>query len=317
LIGEDVEVPQPRKFPSVTIVNVRFLLDAKDLIDAVEHNRPIALADFDQYLRTRGHELVLTSTNVREFVAPLITDNDFLKMRKLLQNLEALPVCYLREATILHQELAAAWRAIESGSNYDGIDPYVGRWDETIFPGEAPSRIFVTFRLDEIIHRLWRRPSKPLLMPRRHIDWTRANIEREREITDAERLSLKRNFIGSVGRHLQVGKHFRVEETVIDRTALDGFGKWIYADPHRCPGFRLHYNTYHELVRNFRDIPKDSDLLDFAHIPAIPYIDAITMDRRMTDYVTRVSRRLSAEYASTNYGDRIFPKLAPLLDAYA
>ena len=67
---------------------MRFLLDAKDLIDAIEHNLPIALTDFDQYLRTRGRELVLTSTNVREFVAPLMTDNDFLKMRALLQSLE-------------------------------------------------------------------------------------------------------------------------------------------------------------------------------------------------------------------------------------
>ena len=128
---------------------MRFLLDAKDLIDAVEHNHPIALTDLDQYLRTRGHQLVLTSTNVREFVAPLMTDNDFLKMRGLLQDLEALPVCYLREATILHEELAAAWRAHEDGRDYIGIDPYVMRWDETLFPGDAPSRIFVAFRLDE------------------------------------------------------------------------------------------------------------------------------------------------------------------------
>lgn len=154
-------------------------------------------------------------------------------------------------------------------------------------------------------------------MPLRHIDWTRTNIERERKITDAERLSLKRNFIGSVTRHVEVGKHFRLGESVIDRADLDKFAKWIYADPHRCPGFRLHYNTYHELVRNVRDVPKDRDLLDFAHIPTIPYIDAITMDRRMTDYVRRVSRRLHAEYSSTDYADRIFPNLATLLDACA
>jgi hypothetical protein len=303
-------VSEPRSYNTL----VRFLLDAKDLIDAVEHNHPLALTDFDQYLRTRGHQLVLTSTNVREFVAPLMTDNDFLKMRGLLQSLEALPVCYLREATILHEELTAAWRAHESGRDYIGIDPYVTRWDETLFPGEAPSRIFVAFRLDEIIHRLWRRPSKPLLIPQRHIDWTRANIEKEREITEPERLSLKKNFIGSVARHLQVGKLFRIGEIVLDEPALVGFGKWIYADPRRCPGFRLHYSIYHELVHNVRDLPKDGDLLDFAHIPAIPYTDAITMDRRMTDYATRVSRRLQAEYSYTNHAERIFPKLAPLLD---
>ena len=114
-----------------------------------------------------------------------------------------------------------------------------------------------------------------------------------------------------------MGKLFRIGKIVLDEAALDGFGKWIFADPRRCPGFRLHYSTYHELVRNVRDLPKDSDLLDFAHIPAIPYADAITMDRRMTDYATRVSRRLQAEYSYTNNAENIFPKLAPLLDAYA
>lgn len=296
---------------------MRFLLDAKDLIDVVEHGRPIAPMEFDEYLRSRGHEIVLTSTNVREFAAPLMTDGEFLKMRGLLQSLEALPVCYMKEGTILHEELSAAWRAYESGSEYEGIDPYVRRWDETVFIGDASTRIRVGYRLDEMIYSLWKGPSRALLVPRRHIDWTRANIMKERALTDEERLSLKKNFIGSVGRHLRDGRRFGIGNVPIENVDQDAFGNWIYSNPDRSPGFRLHYNTYHELVANVRDIPRDSDLLDFVHILSIPYVNAITMDRRMCDYTRRVGRRLHKEYGSTNYAERIFPKLAHLLDAFA
>ena len=296
---------------------MRFLLDAKDLIDVAEHGRPMALSDFHNYLRSSGHEIVLTSTNVREFAAPLATDGDFLKMRGLLQSLEALPVCYMRESTILDEELRAAWRAFDSSTKYEGINPYVGRWDETLFTGEASTRILVNFRLDEIIYRLWRRNSRILLMPWRNIAWMRPEFERQRNIPASERLSLKENFKHSVGRHLQGGLRFGILDVPVEKVDQAAFGNWIYSNPDRCPGFRLHYNTYHELVANVRDVPKDSDLLDFAHILAIPYVDAITMDRRMCDYARRVGRRLHKEYGSTNYSERIFPKLAPLLDALA
>jgi hypothetical protein len=296
---------------------VRFLLDAKDLIDAVEHERPIALAELDEYLRGRGHELILTSTNVREFAAPLVADGDFLKMRALLQRLEALPVCYMKEGTILYEELPAAWRAYESGSEYEGIDPYVRRWDETVFTREASTRVLVGYRLDEMIYTLWHSRARVLLMPQRHIDWAHAHILKERELTDEDRLSLKEVFIGSVGRQLQVGRRFGIGDVPVERVDQATFGRWIYSNPDRCPGFRLHFHVYHELVANVGDVPKDSDLLDLAHIQPIPYVDAITMDRRMCDYAARVARRLHKEYASTNYAERIYPKLAPLLDAFA
>jgi hypothetical protein len=296
---------------------MRFLLDAKDLIDVVEHGRPIALADFDEYLRSRGHEIVLTTTNVRELAAPLATDGDFLKMRGLLQGLEALPVCYLREWAILHEELLAAWRAFEGGTRYEGINPYVGRWDETLFPGEASTRIFVNFRLDEIIYRLWRRNPRILLMPPRTIAWMRPEFTRQRNLPASERLSLKENFKGSVGRHLQSGRLCGAIDVSEEKIDVAAFGKWIYSDPRRCPGFRLHYGVYHELLGNVGDTPKDSDLLDFAHVMAVPYADAITMDRRIGDYTTRVSNRLHRQYRSVSYAGRIFNKLAPLLDAFA
>lgn len=235
---------------------MRVLLDAKGLIDVVEHGRPLSLRDFELCLRSCGHQLVLTSTNVREFVSPLMHDRDSLKMRQLLQSIEALPVCYLREGKILHEELIAAQSAFEAQREYSPIAPYVTRWDETIFLGQASTRIIVGYRLDEMIYSLSKERSKALLMPKTHIEWTRENIRRERNITEYDRLTLKQNFISSVSRHLEIGRGYRIHDILLDDLELKRIGRWIYDNPHRCPGLRLHYNTYHELVANVRTYRK-------------------------------------------------------------
>jgi hypothetical protein len=292
---------------------MKFLLDAKDLIDVVEHNIPVRLMDFGARLRRRGDDLVLTTTNVREFVAPLMRDGDFLKMRHLVQQLEALPVRYLREGTIIETELTAAWQAYESGRDYVSVDPYVKRWDATIFPREATTRVIVGYRLDQMIYALWRGPARALLIPQRNIKLIRQSILEERRIRATNKFSAKRTFISSVERHFMIGKRFGVIRLPLDRIDFQALGKWIYEDPARCPGFRLHYHTFHELAANVGDPLQDSDLLDFAHVPATPYVDAITMDRRMADYVKRVGRRLAKNYDSENYANRIFTKLGLLL----
>jgi hypothetical protein len=57
---------------------MRILLDSRDLIAVVERQRPITPQQADEYLRSNGHELVFTFTNIRELVAPLATGSDFL-----------------------------------------------------------------------------------------------------------------------------------------------------------------------------------------------------------------------------------------------
>ena len=46
----------------------------------------------------------------------------------------------------------------------------------------------------------------------------------------------------------------------------------------------------HKMLRNVRDIPRNSDLQDFGYIGCLPYVDVMTLDRRMHGYVTQVSK---------------------------
>jgi hypothetical protein len=146
---------------------MRILPDAKDLINVVEHDKGVAFADLERYVQQGGHEVVLTSTNVLEPAAPLAHNDDFLEMRALLQKVERLPLRYIKEWTIPLKELNAAKTAFETSVEYQGIDPYVRRWDDTIAPlgKPTPTEPLVGLRLDEIIRMLWKADPTSLQFP--------------------------------------------------------------------------------------------------------------------------------------------------------
>lgn len=93
----------------------RILIDAKDLINVVEHGTPVSAGDFDFFLRDNNASLALTHTNVCEFVAPISKSRDFLSIRPFLQRIEALPVCYLREPSVPAVEITAALDGFTKG----------------------------------------------------------------------------------------------------------------------------------------------------------------------------------------------------------
>lgn len=95
----------------------------------------------------------------------------------------------------------------------------------------------------------------------------------------------------------RVDHHFREKlrrdlrlHSIREPPSIDNIADWIYQSPTRCPGVRLAYETYHHLRRNVGDNPSASDFGDFAHVRCVPYVDLITLDRRMADYVRRSSR---------------------------
>lgn len=94
------------------------------------------------------------------------------------------------------------------------------------------------------------------------------------------------NFVDTIRKY---GVQWKLDYGDVD---VDAFGRWVYENPLRCPGLRLSYEMYHELSANLGDSPKDSDIPDFAHINAIPYVDAATLDRRMLHYFRRVVSKL-------------------------
>ena len=73
-------------------------------------------------------------------------------------------------------------------------------------------------------------------------------------------------------------------------TDSEALADCIHADVERCPGTRLVYEVFQQLRTNREDVASASNLGDFAHVSCLPYVDLISLDRRMRDYVRRAVR---------------------------
>src|SRR5438552_887580 len=93
------------------------------------------------------------------------------------------------------------------------------------------------------------------------------------------------------------------------KAGVSAFARWVWTDPACWPGLRLTYDLYHELCANVRDLPKPGDIPDTAHIRAIPYVTAATLDRRMLGYVRQVNKKLVKMSRAVDYSDRLFANL--------
>jgi hypothetical protein len=71
----------------------------------------------------------------------------------------------------------------------------------------------------------------------------------------------------------------------------------------RCPALRLGYEVFHKIVRNLTDSIPDSDIPDFSHISCIPYVDAITLDKRMRGYVAQVDQSIGTDHSQHVYSN--------------
>ena len=96
---------------------------------------------------------------------------------------------------------------------------------------------------------------------------------------------------------------------------LEGFANWLYGNPARCPGFRLAYEWHQEWMKNVTQPFEWNNIPDRAHVLAIPYVDAITMDGNAADLCRRACRRIKKQNPAINYEERIFTSTKDLLDA--
>jgi len=294
---------------------MRILLDSRDLINLVEHGRPTTIQQFDAYLRGGNHEIVLTFTNVRELASPLASGVEFLQVRGLLQSLEQMPHTYLKEITIVAIEIQAAVEAFNSGAEYQGCSPYVTRWDHTLMtlPGQQGSAAdnWVNFRLDEIVYYINRVRPDVFAPPDHHLGNLRALLQNDRAALRAGQAPARQHFVSSIKRHAATHR------VSLPNGREDEFAEWVYANPDRCPGLRLNHETYRALMANYMDIPETADFSDLAHIFALPYVEAATLDGRMRHYCGVASREILRFGGSTNYADRVYRDVADFIQRHA
>jgi hypothetical protein len=290
---------------------MRILPDARDLINLTEHGQPVAPDVFCEYLQANQHQIVLSFTNIRELAGPLARRGDFLQVRRWLQALEAMPHLYLQEVSIVGREIESAVQSFNSGIEYRPINIYVTRWDRTLMMPRGQQRAeydrFVGLRLDNIVYDMFRGRPQVFAPPEEHLPRLIHQFEQDRERTRVGVSTPRGHFINAFRRHAQ---SFGIQLPVGREEDL---ARWVYTSPTRCPGTRLHHETYRQLMANVADIPEVGDFSDLAHIFSVPYVEAATLDNRMRAYCTQASRRLSGLPGGVDYRDRLYRDLAELM----
>jgi Protein of unknown function (DUF2442) len=313
-VDEDISVQGmlrgvPAKRPSRA--EMRILFDASALID-IEHAKPVSFADLDKMLREHHARLVVTCTSINEFAAPRFEKtDDRLALRDQLQQLEHLPIGYLREGGIVLGELREAIQAFNENRECVSINPYVRRWDETLVPeGPSPVGMLVNQSLYDLVAMALSRGDVFRRAIRKWEDPLREQFEADRKLPAQSRRKTEQHFRQALRKHLDFCR------ISFPRDREKEIAGWIYADPvARCPGYRLAWEWREELMNNLTEKVSKNDIPDRAHVLAVPYVDAITMDANTADLCRRVARRLRAKNPAINYEERIFTSLKELLDA--
>jgi len=254
-------------------------LDTKDLINVLERSEPVSPEELSSTLREADAQLALSFITVAEMSAPLLKQSARTNVMSLLNQLEALPHRFLADCHVERLELEEAVEAYSSGREYSPIDPFVRRFDYTIpLKGSPATAVCVNYSIAETIWDLWR--NKPALFNgyATHYGAYQAVLAQDRALADPP--TLRANFPSAVQRAIELHgvRTFDVE--------IQKLGEWIYSSPSRCPAKRLTYEVWHRLRSNITDKPKPSDMSDFNHLFALPYVDAATLDNRMLGYVT-------------------------------
>jgi hypothetical protein len=286
---------------------MNLLVDTRDLIELVERGLPATVQEVETFLRTHNHELVFSFTNIRELVGTLAVNGDFLRVRPWLQSLERTPHTYIRETLIPRDEIQSAVDAFNEGTAYRNPRVLMRRWDETLIPLPRPqmSEIeqLVNVRLDDIVYWIFRGHPATFAPPERHLGTLRNQFEEDRRALRLGQAPAEEHFIRVVR------KHSATHRIQLPAGREDEFAEWIYESPDRCPGLHFGHETYRALMQNVNDIPEAGDFSDLAHVYAVPYVQAATLDRRMRHYLRIASERLLARGGLINYSERVYENL--------
>ncbi len=293
---------------------MRILPDTRDLINLTEHSRTVTPEAFGEYLLAGNHQIVLSMTNIRELSGPLANGGDFLRIRALLQLLEGLSHTYLREAAIIELEIKSALDAFNAGAAYQQCAVYVTRWDQTLLslPGQqgGPADALVSLRLDEIVYMIRQARPDVFAPPHHYLPRLQQDFREQRAALRAGQLPKTRDhFVGSLRRFAER------RNITLPNGREEEFGRWVFADVSRCPGIRLHHETYRKLLSNCDDIPEVGDFSDLATIFAVPYVDAATLDNRMRGYCDQASGHLFKLGLPLDYRQRLYSDLSALIDS--
>jgi hypothetical protein len=272
-------------------------LDTRDLIELLR-GQPIGLDDFAATLHDEEWELVYSFANTCELAIP----QNLHETCRRFGILAELPHSYIRGLPPIREiEFGHAVVAYAQGTDPREADVFVPAWYQTFsYPNQdadhagaarmsLPDQVVGMASLNPDIFR-----NKP-----EHMEDVQLAVDEDRTVTDAVRRNRAR-FEGAVRCAL-------AEAGVpIPTTGLTKFARWVRENPIRCPGWRIFQESYLEFCTNVQDRVDLGDLSDWSHVSVVPYVDAITLDRRVAGYTKATSLKLSELNPEVRYADRVF-----------
>lgn len=267
---------------------MRIYIDSKDIIKILEQSEPCCVEQFGNALRVGKHELVFSIATIIEISEPLVHKNASTNVMRLLNQIDELPHIFIHSSRIEFLELEEALGAFCSGNEYKSISPpFVNRFDVTVdFEANPATKLYINYPLAETVWDLYNYGA--LNGFDKYADNLRKTFSADRSLNPKP--SLKDNFANTVKKNLEL---YRLK---IPSEEIKPFADWIYSNPTRCPSERLGYELWHKMICNITDIPEDSDLEDFHNIGCLPYVDLMTVDRRMYGYICQVAASIGIEY---------------------
>jgi len=284
---------------------MRILLDAKDLINVVEHSNPVKLSEFDAWLRTRDADLVYSLVNIRGLAAPLALGSSFLpQVKDYLDRLESLPHCFVTSGIDL-LELQRALDCFDAGKEYVAINPYVPRFDNVFPPFANPAKLYYPMR-DSVVD-LWRAcPNVFQPQPKYHkLQALGMSMDRDKMAARQSSSEPPSEWIVEI-----LTLKMNVEEERATQVA-----SWIAANPLRCPAMWLARAVGFSMSQNQSYAARKDDTFDMAEMWTIPYTDAATVDRCMLDLFSRARRNLGRKDDSAGPRAKVYRSLSELMAA--
>lgn len=284
-------------------------LDSYDLINVFK-NKPVGSDGLRHYLVERRTTLVYSAETIQEVVRP----NDVDESSSRLKALTTFPHCYIREKKeIFRREFACAISAFQGNTTYklEDVEPFSSTWQEVDPPLSSKYGVTEDCLVEIVVPLLKAEPDR-FRNTQEQLDALMANVAVDRTLGNNLRQRSFEIFRDAVGASLiQLGLHPPHES----KDLVDGLAAWLYKNPSVCPSWRLMGETYSEFANNIGDKGQLGDPPDFAHVSVVPYVDAITLDARMSDYVKTAARRLAEIDNSLDYDKRIFRNLSTWIES--
>lgn len=278
-------------------------LDSKDLISLFEKQDDQTIGLVTDFLSRNKHFITYSMNTVMEVSAPLNITHTNTNVMQILNRMTKAPHKFIAEASIEKLELEEAIRAFSKNDEFidTNINPFVERFDQAISPFSTPSTSdYIKYDLSLTVFELWQ--EDPNLFKGYKSEECKLS-----QLMELDRNLKKDNFVvkdfsKTIKRNLDL---FKIE---YPREELNSLASWILEVNTRCPSIRLGYEVFHKVVKNITDKTESGDIPDFSHISCLPYVDFITLDRRMRGYVDQASKSIGVPYTNKvcrNYSEAL------------